>query len=99
MAQNTGNAKLIAYLIIIPLLIFVYGNIFFSGGIWNNFLSQDIHAASIGWHVMGWILTAAWIMVYFWNLNSDSSTGKIALIGVLLVVAICAFAGFNFQFA
>jgi hypothetical protein len=99
MSQNTGNGKGIAYLIIIPLLLYAYGNIFFTGGIWNTYFSKDIHAAPAGWHVAGWILTAAAAGAYIWNLNTKSSFAKIALIGVLLALAFCSFAGFNFQFA
>ena len=99
MSQNTGNAKGIFYVIILPLLIFLYGNVFFNFSIWNNYLSESIHAASGGWHVVGWILTACWIGTYLWALNTDATTGKIVLIGVLLALAVCAFAGFNFQYA
>jgi hypothetical protein len=85
-----------AWFLIIPIvgILFLYGSVVFS---LENFYSRSVHAAPVGWHFAGWILTVATII---WFAKADDpTTGKIIFGGFVLVLAICAFAGFNFQFA
>ena len=92
--KDTGGW--ILFVIIIPILAFLYASAFFK---LNNFYSRDCQAASGWWKIPGLVLTAVWIYILIAAIRKDSSTGQMIAIGVALCLALASFAGFNFSFA
>jgi len=79
----------VAIPIIAGLLGFMYGSIIFH---WGNFYSKGVHAASVWWHVAGWVLTGGAIV----QAIRMNERGSIILFGVLIALSWCAFTGFSF---
>lgn len=63
----------------------------------DNFYSQNVHAAGLGWHILGWLFLVG--TVTYFSMGKEVSTAGIILGGFFLVLSFCAFAGFNFSYA
>lgn len=88
MKDAGGFAAYIALAIILGCLGIMYGSVIFH---WNNIYSNAVHAASGGWHIGGWVLTAGAIF----QASRMNERGSIIFFGVLIALSWCAFTGFS----
>lgn len=87
------------WLLVLPALLTLYIilSVFFDKGIFNTYLAHDFHDAGGGWHILGFVLLIVTCVI---GIKMDGSTvGKWLLMFLTFVLAICAFAGFNFAYA
>lgn len=87
MKSAGGPAAYVALIIIIGCAGFMYCSVLFP---WNNVYSIAVHKASIEWHIAGWALTGAAIIMA----TIINERASIIFFGVLIALSWCAFAGF-----